>query len=90
VPKGSASVILDLTNKLAGLGISSKLPFVGPILEGASALKQKAQRRAEAQAAGRNMPEYTKKEMSQLKVLRESMPQTAALLGLSQVNEGDE
>lgn len=90
VPKGSASVILDLTNKIAGLGISQKLPFVGPLLEGVSSLQQKSVRRSQAKEAGKAVPRYTKTELKQLAGIREAMPQMAALLGLSEINQEDE
>lgn len=90
VPKGSSSTISDLMNKLGVATISSKLPGVGIAVEGLQSLQAKAQRRAQAKTIGKTGPRYTPKELKQIKIIRDTMPEMATALGITATLENDD
>lgn len=81
MPKGSASVIMDLMNKLGVIGISSKLPGGAIMIEAFQKLAEGGKSRAAVEAAIAATPDI----LPMSKIIDETYPGISKALGLSAI-----
>lgn len=86
VPKGSASVIMDMLNKIGVTTLSTKIPMAGQVLEGLSGLSESAANRRLAEGAMQATPDAIK----QISALEEIMPNTFAAMGIATLQQQEE
>lgn len=89
VPKGSASVIMDMANKLGVIGITSKVPMGGALIETITRLGEGAKSRKLVNEALDATPEV--RQIAN--VFDQSFPNIASALGIagvSQIQQGNE
>lgn len=86
VPKGSGAVIMDLMNRLGVIGITSKVPGGGALIEVMTGLSNNSQTR---RSASRAMTQ--KVDVQQIRnMIDESFPGIAAVTGISATQQQEE
>jgi len=86
MPKGSASVIMDLANKLGLISISSKVPGGGLLIEGVRSIAEGAKTRKQVEQALNAKPEV--KRLASM--LDDDFPGIAAALGIAGISTEQE